>query len=427
MSEFKEIKTQEEFDTAIKERLARENKKYEGFVSPDKLAELKADYEKEISKKYESYTSPDDLATMKKEYEGKSKQAEIDKLNDNITNATVISEIAGVVKSINNDDSSAGAYSGDNSDNSFLTVLATGDFRVKGQINEQNMSDGSITEGSQVIVHSRVDENQTWTGTVTKIDRENARTGSNNVYSSSGDGMTQSSNYPFYVQLDGTNGLMLGQHVYVEPDVGQQEVKTGIWLSDSFINDVDSNPYVWADNGKGKLEKRSVTLGTHDENMMEYQITDGLAEDDAITFPEDGLEEGMKTVVSTDGSLGQSNPAGGEDDGMVDDGMLDNDDGMVDDGMTQDENGMVDNTMDGAEYSGEEDTTNVIGGADKAPSALALVYGEEAACAENGLDWTRAEQAYASEEAGEDYDYDDDGGDGDGGDFPGGFGAYSAN
>ena len=302
-----------------------------------------------------------ELDLKKKEYEGKSKQAEIDKYND---------------------DSSAGAYSGDSSDNSFLTVLATGNFRVKGQINEQNMSDGSITEGSQVIVHSRVDENQTWTGTVTKIDRENARTGSNNVYSSSGDGMTQSSNYPFYVQLDGTNGLMLGQHVYVEPDVGQQEVKTGIWLSDSFINDVDSNPYVWADNGKGKLEKRSVTLGTHDENMMEYQITDGLAEDDAITFPEDGLEEGMKTVVSTDGSLGQSNPAGGKDDGMVDDGMLDNDDGMVDDGMTQDENGMVDNTMDGAEYSGEEDTTNVIGGADNGKAEPADT--QEAGSADDG-------------------------------------------
>ena len=286
-----------------------------------------------------------ELDLKKKEYEGKSKQAEIDKLNNNITNATVISEIAGVVKSINNDDSSAGAYSGDNSDNSFLTVLATGDFRVKGQINEQNMSDGSITEGSQVIVHSRVDENQTWTGTVTKIDRENARTGSNNVYSSSGDGMTQSSNYPFYVQLDGTNGLMLGQHVYVEPDIGQQEVKTGIWLSDYFINDVDSNPYVWADDGNGKLEKRSVTLGTHDENMMEYQITDGLAEDDAITFPEDGLEEGMKTVVSTDGSLGQSNPAGGENDAMVDDGMSDD-------------------TMDGAEYSETEDSTNMMRDAD---------------------------------------------------------------
>ena len=67
----------------------------------------------------------------------------------------------------------------------------------------------------------------------------------------------------------------------------------------------------------------------------------------------------------------------------------------------------------------------VIGGADKAPSALALVYGEEAACAENGLDWTRAEQAYASEED-DDYDCDDDCGH-DHGDYPAGFGAYSAN
>lgn len=61
----------------------------------------------------------------------------------------------------------------------------------------------------------------------------------------------------------------------------------------------------------------------------------------------------------------------------------------------------------------------VIGGAGKAPSALALVYGEEAACAANGLDWTRAEQAYPSGEE-DDYDLDDD-------EFPPGFGTYSAN
>ena len=36
----------------------------------------------------------------------------------------------------------------------------------------------------------------------------------------------------------------------------------------------------------------------------------------------------------------------------------------------------------------------VIGGADMAPVALALVYREESEGAENGLDWTRAEQAY---------------------------------
>lgn len=45
----------------------------------------------------------------------------------------------------------------------------------------------------------------------------------------------------------------------------------------------------------------------------------------------------------------------------------------------------------------------VIGGSDKAPAALSLVYGEEEACAAQGLDWARAEQVY-----GEDHDHDHD-------------------
>ena len=81
----------------------------------------------------------------------------------------------------------------------------------------------------------------------------------------------------------------------------------------------------------------------------------------------------------------------------------------------------------------------VIGGSDKAPSALALVYGEEAACAEQGLDWTRAESAFGE---GDDEDAEDgceEGCDADGcgcghahggyrdyPDYPG-YGAYSAN
>jgi len=47
----------------------------------------------------------------------------------------------------------------------------------------------------------------------------------------------------------------------------------------------------------------------------------------------------------------------------------------------------------------------VIGGADMAPAALALVYRDEEAGAEAGLDWTRAEQAYGS---GHDHDHGDD-------------------
>lgn len=42
----------------------------------------------------------------------------------------------------------------------------------------------------------------------------------------------------------------------------------------------------------------------------------------------------------------------------------------------------------------------VIGGSDLAPAALALVYGEEQACVEHGLDWSRADEAY-----GQDFEY----------------------
>lgn len=39
--------------------------------------------------------------------------------------------------------------------------------------------------------------------------------------SSSSDEQTTSTSYPFYVELDSSDGLMLGQHVYIERDTGQ--------------------------------------------------------------------------------------------------------------------------------------------------------------------------------------------------------------
>lgn len=41
MSEFKPINTQEEFDIAIKDRILRERKKFEGYLSPEQVGELK--------------------------------------------------------------------------------------------------------------------------------------------------------------------------------------------------------------------------------------------------------------------------------------------------------------------------------------------------------------------------------------------------
>ena len=61
MSEFKAIETQEEFDTAISQRLERERntirKEYEGFLSPE-----------DVQKKYEGFLSPEQVQEKYKDY-----------------------------------------------------------------------------------------------------------------------------------------------------------------------------------------------------------------------------------------------------------------------------------------------------------------------------------------------------------------------
>lgn len=95
------------------------------------------------------------------------------------------------------------------------------------------------------------------------VDKENPGNDSNNgYYFSSGDGSTQSNSYPFYIELDSSEGLMLGQHVYVEADYGQSEEKAGIWLDESFtVMQIRTTPMSGLTMEKEKLEKRSVTLG----------------------------------------------------------------------------------------------------------------------------------------------------------------------
>ena len=263
----------------------------------------------------------------KTEYSIKSKNMEIEQLKNSIENATVVSEVSGVIKSINQSGSQTSYYD-DGSSNAFITILETGEYRVKGTVNEQNIY--SVVEGQPVIIRSRVDDS-VWYGTMGAVDTENGQTGNEDSYYYYGtsDSENQSSKYPFYVTLDYDDGLMLGQHVYIEMDMGQDDEKTGLWLPDYFICDIDTDPYVWADNGHGKLEKRSVVLGEYNMDLMEYEILDGLTLEDAITFPEDVLEEGMATQISMDGMMGAQIP--------MDDDMALEDEIYMEDDMYMDE------------------------------------------------------------------------------------------
>ena len=154
-----------------------------------------------------------------------------------------------------------------------------------------------------MIIHSRVDESLTWTGEVTEIndsaDEESAD--SMMYYGTDGSG---SSNYTFYVELDSSDGLMLGQHVYMEPDVGQNDQKDGLWLEDYYIIQEEDQAYVWLANESNVIEKRQVTLGEYDEELFKYEITDGLTTEDYIAYPLDTISEGDPVIYNDNSSMG---------------------------------------------------------------------------------------------------------------------------
>ena len=295
----------------------------------ERIATLEKEKKKASQDNQLSYTIEIETNKMnlkKNEYSQKSKQAEIDKLQSATGNTEVRSSIDGVIQKIDTsklttednssvDDTDSGDFSqSDDSSsggsNAFITILSTGAYRIKGTVNELNVN--SIVEGEPVIIRSRVDDSQTWKGTMGTVDKDSASSGNNNNsfygMTDSSDSQTSTSTYPFYVNLDSSDGLMLGQHVYIEMDEGQESQKTGIWLSEVYIVDADTDsPYVWAADKKGKLEKRSVILGQHDEELGEYEIADGLSKDDCIAYPSDILEEGMSTTTNIEDAMDTGN------------------------------------------------------------------------------------------------------------------------
>lgn len=236
-------------------------------------------------------------------YDASSKQLEIDRQKAAIENNEVYAPMSGIIKEINED---AQGTSGDNYDyyggnqdtKHFISIMAVGDYRIKATSNEMNVR--SMYEGMPMLIRSRIDDSVVWTGVISSIDLEHPENDNNNgMYYMESQG-EQATKYPFYISLDSTDGLMLGQHVYVEADYGQGEVKDGLWLYDYYIMQEDDKAYVWVENSKGRVEKREVTLGSFDEMQWAYEITAGLTKEDYIAFPEDRIKEGMKVTHNYD-------------------------------------------------------------------------------------------------------------------------------
>lgn len=228
------------------------------------------------------------------EYNIKTKTAELERLKNTMNNTEVCAEVDGTIQSIKeNDNGQQDYYSSDSSD-AYITIIETGTFRVKGKVNEMNIQDIGMLEGNPVIVRSRVDSSQTWPGIMGSVDTEKTLKDNNNYYyDGNSDDSLSSSKYAFYVELEESEGLMLGQHVFIELNQGQDEESDGIRLSSYFISREDSGDYVWAANSRDKLEKRRVELGEYNEDLDTWTIESGLAAEDYIAIPDEELKEGL--------------------------------------------------------------------------------------------------------------------------------------
>lgn len=255
------------------------------------------------------------LDSKNKDAEIAAKQEEIQNMENSVASDTVTSELKGVVKSLGNEGEDGESTGG-------LTIVDVDTFQIKAKVNEQNLS--SLYEGEKMIIYSRVSNDIHWKGKITKIDTEDAFVNAEE-YDEDGDEMTTSSNYPFYISLKKTKGLAVGQHVYVEENVGQLDdnAEEFIELDSYMIVDADTDaPYVWADNGSGRLEKRSVVLGEYNEDADRYQIEDGVTMADFLAQPEENLHAGMKTVdmnASDEDENAEDEDSGDEDDEDEDD------------------------------------------------------------------------------------------------------------
>lgn len=229
------------------------------------------------------------------EYDIEDMEAEIEQTKKLLKNVDVESTIQGTVRKI---DSSAEVY---------ITIQQTGAYQIQGMLNELNMESG-IQPGAEVVVVSRLDENQTWKGTVASVDFNNAQNNGYDEMFGYTDSLTSSVGYPFYVTLEHTEGLLLGQHVYVRLAGVNETGLSRILLPESYLMSVRYDEEtlivsadVWCADAEGKLEKREVVLG---EFVMEngcYVILDGLTMEDYVADPTNpNCAEGVMTNVRSE-------------------------------------------------------------------------------------------------------------------------------
>lgn len=182
-------------------------------ANKEALEKEKAKAEESQQLSYSLEIQEKETAILEEEYRIQAKEREIEQLKALVEDADVFSPTDGTVRVVNDGSASSGDYGYDGGYGSgggsgaFIVIAKTSDIRIMGSVDEANL--GELYEGMAVTVRARTGSDE-WSGTVTSVETEKPLQQNNYYYDPA-----QSTKYPFYVSLDSTEGLVVGQHVYI--------------------------------------------------------------------------------------------------------------------------------------------------------------------------------------------------------------------
>ncbi len=262
--------------------------------------------------------------------EKKEVKIEIRKLKNDRKEATVYSEVEGIVRSIDQsqleDEEAEGSSSldeglegeedfsdweevddyeddsyGDDSygeaSDPFMVISGAKGLYIKGTLNEFMLEDVGV--GQTIYANSW----DTGASVEAKIEKISEYPSMDNSFSDE-----QNSNvsyYPFVAYVDEESGLSNGETVEISMVVGGSEDsgdEDGIYLSKAFIRNDEGGYYVYKRGNDNKLVKTYVKTGKVVFGNS-YEITQGVTQNDWLAFPYGKeVKEGVKTEEDEDGA-----------------------------------------------------------------------------------------------------------------------------
>ena len=135
-----------------------------------------------------------------------------------------------------------------------------------------------------------------------------------------GDLLSTSTGYPFYVSLDSVEGLLLGQHVYIRLAGVNSGSDGRVLIPESYLMDyayseetMITSAAVWCPNEDGKLAKQTVVLGEYLADIGCYVILEGLTLESYVADPSNpDCREGALTDLRAESDFGDRETVSGD-------------------------------------------------------------------------------------------------------------------